>query len=204
MTPLPYMAMTADVGEVGAKRMELREESKWIRSRLEDASGEPRHYDKVKIYGGVPYLSESAPWTIFECLGHNKAGTADELYRYEVPPTPLFGGMKIELKGIVREIHLGKVVERYIPSSQQVTVVSGRGSSNKSRGGREHSTSRAAQEQGGLSAKALERAIAEGVAKEMDRLKKKLKPEPVTAAAQPPQPAVDMQDLFLNRSLLST
>jgi hypothetical protein len=94
---------------------------------------------------------------------------------------------------------LGKVVERYIPSSQQVTVVSGRGSSNKSRGGREHSTSRAAQEQGGLSAKALERAIAEGVAKEMDRLKKKLKPEPVTAAAQPPQPAVDMQD-FVSKS----
>ena len=119
----PYLAMTAEVGQVGVKRKEIREDSEWIRSRLLDkASGTPRRIDRVKIFGGVNYCSDKEHWTLFECLGHNLAGAPGETYRYIVPPGQHSEGMEIKVKGLVREIHLGRVIARHIPATSQVLL----------------------------------------------------------------------------------
>ena len=111
LTMLAYEYMTAPVGEFGAKRTEYRSvrggksKGKWIASRLVG-----RTYKKVKLYGGSSYPDEKGDWTVFEYLGHAKAGAPGEAFT--IPNFGFAHGFEVELEGERWEIQLGRVLER--------------------------------------------------------------------------------------------
>lgn len=110
-----YTAMTAKVGEKGRKKKEIRtlgSASGWIESRLDG-----RHYDSVKIYGGVGGFIESAQWTRFVCHGYNRAGAKGANYRVEGMGDD--EGWELWVNGEVWEIHLGEVIERHYGDGEQ-------------------------------------------------------------------------------------
>ena len=98
-----YVVMTAPVGQRGRKGEECRVDGTWIQQRLDG-----RQYEYVKLYAGVPYFSEDARWTMFECLGYRLVGKEGE--KYEVQN---YGdGFVLVFEGKVWENFLGKVVQR--------------------------------------------------------------------------------------------
>jgi hypothetical protein len=111
-----YKAMTASVGMPGRKIDEIRCAGKaWVESRLDG-----RKYDYVKLYGGVPGFYETAPWTLFHCLGYSKAGAAGESYRVQGMGTG--EGWELWFQGEVWEIHLGVVVERHYGAQEDMQL----------------------------------------------------------------------------------
>ena len=105
-----YETMTAAVGKYGAKRVELRKDCDWTRSRLDG-----RVYRSVKIYNDGAF-NERSNWTEFECLGYEKVGKKGEEYTKDFGPSV---GFSVSVIGVVWEIYLGKVVAKHIKSSHQ-------------------------------------------------------------------------------------
>jgi hypothetical protein len=104
---LPYAHMTAAVGERGSKKVEVRKDSPWIRSRLDG-----RTYDYVKIYQGHTFDDVKGVWTLFECEGYKKSGEKGKMYEIS------FGegvGTGATMLGEVWVVYLGKVLKRQIP-----------------------------------------------------------------------------------------
>jgi hypothetical protein len=102
-----YKYMTAAVGERGGKRMEVKQDSKWIRSRCDG-----RTYDSVQIYGSNIF-DEKGHWSLFECEGYEESGAEGETYDIS------FGdgvGTGATIEGKVWLIHLGKVIQRHTPT----------------------------------------------------------------------------------------
>jgi hypothetical protein len=108
-----YATMTAAVGKYGAKRVELRKDCDWTRSRLDG-----RVYASVKIYNDGAF-NERSNWTEFECLGYERVGKEGEEYTYDFGPSV---GFSVSVLGVVWEIQLGKVIAKHIKSSHQAVL----------------------------------------------------------------------------------
>lgn len=88
-----------DVMVTGEKVMEFRKPSKWIKSRLYNKDGSPKHYDVVKFINGY---GKDKPQFCVEFLGVENRFSMNETFRYS-------NGLTVTVEHTDIIINLGKV-----------------------------------------------------------------------------------------------
>jgi hypothetical protein len=180
---VPYDHMTAAVGERGGKKIEVREDGKWIRQRLDG-----RTYNSVKIYQSGS-LWEKAPWTLFESEGYEQRGAEGETYKIS------FGkgvGIGATIEGKVWVIRLGKVIQRHTPQQMVELEPSHLEFDDSDESGEQPEDTRMTMEQVRAFAKeAVHEAFAKEIAKEaVERASKAREKTSPELPKSPPRPVV--------------